>query len=813
MRRADIIGLVVFAALLAALAGGLNLLQTAGQEKAELRTALVANELASKIEGHMGDRLSLINILRGDILRGVINDQKSFKRRASEIRKNVPGFFAISWVDRDGTIRWTSKAPEAKDPRGFNLNKHPVAGPVFRRLQREHGITGVTPPLDLLLGGRGIVVLVPVVGHSGSKGYVGAVFRIDRMIAGAVGANIAGRYLISIRDGDEPVLQADTPVSGTFGRGTSRIRIGDRIWTMSLAPRPGVLGLFENNTRDSILVLVGVLLSLALAWLLRSVVVRNEDLRASEARFRNYCEASSDWFWEMDEHLRFSFFSARFEQVTGVSPTALLGKTRRETGIPDVDPDAWEAHLLALEERRPFRNFIHSRIRDDGRTVWLAISGIPIFMGNGRFVGFRGTGRDITETWEVEAELQESRMRLKAILDHAPASIYLKDADGRYILANRAFLDRYEKSEADILGRTSRQVFADEDVEPHAVVDDDVVRTGAVRQAELQDVGQTDRVTHAIKFPVPDADGNIAAIGGIETDVTDRKRSEESLVQALEQADLASRAKSEFLANVSHELRTPLNAIIGFSEVVKDEMMGSLGNERYREYIGDIHQSGRHLLSLINDILDLSKIEAGKLELEESDVPVTDLVRACLRLMAQQAEVEGLDLIADLHEPLPPVRSDSRVLKQILLNLLSNAIKFTMAGGEVKVTARGSASNGLVLEVSDTGIGMTPEDLEVAMTPFARGGSAMVRQHEGTGLGLPLVNRFVTGLGAKLTIDSRFQEGTTVRVEFQAARNGVSDPPVTALRTLRADRATSLDLQENDISASDTGLPGKAATG
>lgn len=754
----------------------------------------------------------MISILRGDILRGVVTDRESFMRRASDIRRNMKGFYAISWVNQDGVIIWTARAPEANDPTGFNINKHPVAGPVFRRLKAEHGVRTVTPPLDLKLGGRGFVVLVPVVDVTGATGFLGAVFRIDAIVSDAVGSNITDRYRISIRDGDQPVLQEDTP-TGKFGAATSIIRIGERSWTLSLVPRLDLPGVGLQSKRDSVLAVIGFLVAICIAWLLRSVLVRNAELREGESRFRHFGEASSDWFWEMDADLRFSFFSERFEEVTGVPPKALLGKTRRETGIPDVDPEEWDAHLLAIEEHRPFRNFIHPRTKDDGSVVWLAISGRPVFAKDGRFTGYRGTGRDITETWEVEAALNESRSRLNAILDNAPASIYLKDPHGRYVLANKTFLNRYDLDESGVLGRTSREVFAREKIGPHADIDDDVARDGRVKESEQHDVVHTDRVTHTIKFPVFDTDGELTGIGGIETDVTDRKRSEESLVEALEQADLASRAKSEFLANVSHELRTPLNAIIGFSEVVKDEMMGRLGNERYRDYIRDIHSSGEHLLSLINDILDLSKIEAGKYEIEETDIAVDDLVQSTIRLMAKQADSAGLSIELDLQEPLPVLRTDARILKQILLNLLSNSVKFTLAGGTVTVTARETSDSGLSLTVSDTGIGMSKVEIGDAMRPFARGGSAMVRRHEGTGLGLPLVQRFVAGLGARLKVESEPQVGTNISVEFPASKTRRSGPQGADVKALRDVKSRRSDLQENDMSASDTGLPGKAATG
>ncbi|MFQ5970839.1 MAG: sensor histidine kinase [Alphaproteobacteria bacterium] len=242
------------------------------------------------------------------------------------------------------------------------------------------------------------------------------------------------------------------------------------------------------------------------------------------------------------------------------------------------------------------------------------------------------------------------------------------------------------------------------------------------------------------------------------------------LVAARDEAELANRSKTAFLANVSHELRTPLNAIIGFSELLGKEMLGPLGNKRYREYANDIHDSGLHLLSLINDILDLSKIEAGRYEIREDEVYLFDAVRSSLRLVESKAEETGLTLIDTVSSQLPPLIADRRVIRQILLNLLSNAVKFTPAGGRVCVSAEIDRNGGLVLAVSDTGIGMSEEEQYTAMVSFAQVDSSLSRTHEGTGLGLPLTKRLVELHGGAMTISSKPNEGTTVSIVFGRER-------------------------------------------
>jgi signal transduction histidine kinase len=236
------------------------------------------------------------------------------------------------------------------------------------------------------------------------------------------------------------------------------------------------------------------------------------------------------------------------------------------------------------------------------------------------------------------------------------------------------------------------------------------------------------------------------------------------LTKIVARAESASRAKSEFLANMSHELRTPLNAVIGFSEVLRTEMLGPLGNTRYRGYADDIHASGTHLLGIINDVLDLAKVEAGKMTVSLEKTQVADLIRDATKLMQDRADQNGVLLRAVIPETLGIV-TDPNKLRQILINLMSNAIKFTPPGGTVEVaTQRADAGAKIVISVTDTGIGMRAEDIPLALAAFGQVDSSLARQFEGTGLGLPLTKRFVELLGGDIEIDSAPGEGTAVRV-------------------------------------------------
>ena len=253
-------------------------------------------------------------------------------------------------------------------------------------------------------------------------------------------------------------------------------------------------------------------------------------------------------------------------------------------------------------------------------------------------------------------------------------------------------------------------------------------------------------------------------------EIAERVRIEADLRAAKEQADFANRAKSEFLANMSHELRTPLNAVIGFSELIKSEAFGPVGTEQYRDYANDINESGQHLLGLINDILDLSKIESGAEDLHEEAIGVPQIAESALRLVQQRAARGAVTLEVDVPGDLPLLHADARKLKQILVNLLSNAIKFTEPGGQVSLSVRRARDRGHEFEISDTGIGIAHGDLQKIFAPFQQADSDLNRKYEGTGLGLPLTMALVEMHEASLTLESQLGVGTTVTVCFPPAR-------------------------------------------
>jgi cell cycle sensor histidine kinase DivJ len=260
----------------------------------------------------------------------------------------------------------------------------------------------------------------------------------------------------------------------------------------------------------------------------------------------------------------------------------------------------------------------------------------------------------------------------------------------------------------------------------------------------------------------------------VTRDISDRKAQEAEILRTRDEAESASRAKTQFLANMSHELRTPLNAVIGFSEILNRELFGSLGEGRYRDYARLIHESGEHLLNVVNDILDMSKIEAGKFKIVKEPFDVAPLVKSCCDLLRHTAEQRSLSLIMDVSPGIPELPADKRACKQMLINLISNAIKFTDPGGWVRVSARRVDGN-VEFSVADNGIGIAEADLPRLGNPFVQANNSYDRSYDGAGLGLSVVKGLAKLHGGRLELKSSLGEGTLATILLPLDSTGESE--------------------------------------
>lgn len=435
---------------------------------------------------------------------------------------------------------------------------------------------------------------------------------------------------------------------------------------------------------------------------------------ATSRRFEDFVRATTDWVWETDANHIYSYVSDAIAVVLGIPAQLVVGKYLFSlTFFKEVD-DAVFRLVAVMDERRQFRN--HTLVLTDrlGGQHEILLSGVPVFdETSGHFAGYRGTG--------VVVPIRRP-----------------SESDRREVKEQRA-ADERRPLEPPPGGREGRGI----------------VGPGGGEERQSAD----ERVS-------PDTPGRPI---GTDADVTERHEAAQSERDKRSAAKASDRIKTEVMAKLSHEIRTPLNAIIGFSEAIKDNALGPLSEEKMREYVGDIHVASRHLLALVNDILDLSKAESGRVELKEEDIVVEDLVREAMRMVDTQAKAGSIRMTLNLSPGVPRLRADRRLIRQVLLNLLTNAIKYTRPGGLVTVRGYRSPDGGIVLGVSDTGIGIAREDIPQALAPFGRVPTGL--DIEGTGLGLPLAVSFVERHGGKLRVDSEKGVGTDVSVNFPPMRS------------------------------------------
>ena len=496
-------------------------------------------------------------------------------------------------------------------------------------------------------------------------------------------------------------------------------------------------------------------------------------LQKSEQRFRAFAKIASDWIWEMDAEFRFTYFSEGYYEATGFDPEETIGTTRFtsvDRNMSKRDAENWSAHYATLEAREPFKNFEYSCMTPQGVVRHIRTSGAPKFTDDGDFEGYFGTGSDITTSVEAQRRMNREQKLLIEAVETMSDALALFDPDDRLVFCNERFKEMNPDLSPTIRTGTTFEDMLRDNVRNGRILEaigreEDFVRDRMARhrnpEAPILSRRSDGRWLLLKEERSPDGSTFL-----INTDLTALKQREDALQRAKEAAERASQHKSEFLAKMSHELRTPLNAVIGFSDVMQQELFGPLENEQYRAYARDIHFSGQHLLDLINDVLDLSKIEAGKYELNICDVDVAAMVRDSRRLVQTRIGEKKLQVLTTVISDLPTIEADERAVRQILTNLLSNAVKFTQEGGRIRVRATRAGPDHVRISVYDTGIGIPEDKIDTVLAPFAQLGPTDHANGGGVGLGLPIVESLVRLHGGTLKINSVYGAWTRVTVKF-----------------------------------------------
>jgi two-component system cell cycle sensor histidine kinase PleC len=610
------------------------------------------------------------------------------------------------------------------------------------------------------------------------------------------GVSAQEQMLAAVRQNDNGAVITDT--SGrTWAASEARAQLGELSVTAA-GPAPAAMSLWIAALLRFALVAAAPLAAIAVLYLLmRQSVQRARFAEAEAARAETHFRIAADgakvgvleWRPAADE-VQLSEQAAR---LMGAPTDTLSLRQMLDLVVSDDRFGAEEEFRRARQSGLLDARF---RVTLGSGIAWIEVRGAAVEDASGRAeTRVFGTVVDATQRHEAEARVSRLEHQLRAAIENFSGPFALWDARKRLLLWNQSFARAFKLGPDILRSRASYEAIA-------------AAATASIRREKNDPSNPDVRVIelttgewlHIVERRA--GDGGVITVG---VDITPLKRKEEELarnerrlsdalaraegqeyrIKALareaheerQKAEEASRAKSTFLANMSHELRTPLNAVIGFSEIMAKELFGPLPNEQYKQYAADIYDSGNHLLELINDILDMAKIEAGKLTLSPRPLDPIVAIEQAVRLTKRKAEEKGLSVVIDA-EDLPEIEADHRAVKQILLNLLSNAVKFTDQGA-IMVHARGGP-NGLTLRVVDTGCGIPPEHLPRLARPFEQVEEELTRNNAGTGLGLALTKSLTEMHGGKLSIQSEIGRGTIVTITLPRTFGGRREPEATA---------------------------------
>jgi len=482
-------------------------------------------------------------------------------------------------------------------------------------------------------------------------------------------------------------------------------------------------------------------------------------LRDHEAQLARLLETTFDCSWETDAEHRFTWISPRVHDLLGYRPDEVIGRSRFDLMPPDEAGRSRSIFAGLAADRGPFTMLENVVLHRDGQTVIIESSGLPISRSDGSFAGYFGASRDITGAKHAEKTLRT----LSRAIEQSPASVIITDPKGDIEYVNSKFHAVTGYGLDEVRGKNPRMFQSGlTPVETYREIWRTIL-AGETWNGDLRNRRKNGELywEHASISPIWSSDGTVLHFLAVKEDITPRKKVEADLMAAMRAADEANRAKTVFLSHMSHELRTPLTAVLGYAEMMSLGLRGPIPPE-YDEDIIAIKGGGGHLLSIIDEILDITRIELGGYRIAFTETDLTALCRECVAMLRPQCEAKDIR-IAMTGAPTSMVRSDGKALRQIVINLLGNAVKYTQTGGSIQVSVL-PRDDGAAITVADTGCGIPAEKLEHIFEPFQRVDPLLADPTRGVGLGLAICRRIIDLLGGAIAITSEPGRGTTVSV-------------------------------------------------
>jgi PAS domain S-box-containing protein len=514
-----------------------------------------------------------------------------------------------------------------------------------------------------------------------------------------------------------------------------------------------------------------------------------EEAIINEEKYKNIIDESGAIIFTTNMDGRFTFVNEMASRVTGFTEKELLQKT-----YIDLVHPVWQQQLLNFYSDALHKGELETQIKfpincKNGEMKWVEQTAVIVFQGN-QPAGFHCVTKDITESYQLEREKKYLYQLFQSIMDNSPQAIFIKSTEGRYIHVNKQFCELLMLPELEIVGKTDDELFGKSLTLHYRNKEAQVIKTQNPARLRQNFNSPKGIRTFSIEiFPLFDHTNEILGVSGIASDITDAVQNQRNLISALKRAESAEKHTQSFLANMSHEIRTPLNSIIGLSyQLLKSDL-----RQKEHGFVRTIHSASEHLLVLINDILDTSKIEAGKLGLDQTSFSLRELIQLMVDLLRQKAEEKNIRIITEID----PILFDHHIgdphrLKQILLNLLTNAVKFTPKG-LIRITCKveedEARQQAITLSIIDTGIGIEQEYVDRIFTKFSQEDKSTTRNYGGTGLGMFITKSLVELMGGTISVSSQKEIGTHVRINLSLPKNLV---PVIQLPAKSATDTSSL---------------------